>query len=238
MTPASSAPPSFLPAEAESYHARFGIPWVTLTYAQSLDGSLALRKGEPSPISCAESMQVTHQLRATHDAILVGIETVLSDDPRLTVRLVDGADPQPIVLDSRLRYPMDAKLNQHPKGVWLATTKAASVADQNRYSAAQIKILKIDPEQNGLICLRHLLIVLGKLGIRSLMVEGGGQVITSFLRHKLANRVVLTLSPIFAGGYAAVDSLGIGQWQNLPRLCNAEMRPIGQDFLIWGILDR
>src|SRR5512143_3069618 len=84
-------------------------PRVTLTYAQSLDGSIAARSGMPLPLSGTESMQYTHQLRAAHEAILVGIGTVLSDDPRLNVRLTAGASPRPIILDSELRCPIDAR---------------------------------------------------------------------------------------------------------------------------------
>ena len=84
-------------------------PRVTLTYAQSLDGSITARSGAPLSLSGAESLHYTHQLRAAHDAILVGIGTVLSDDPRLDVRLVTGPSPRPIVLDSELRCPVTAR---------------------------------------------------------------------------------------------------------------------------------
>ncbi|HEX9595492.1 MAG TPA: RibD family protein, partial [Anaerolineales bacterium] len=83
-------------------------PTVTLSYAQSLDGSIALHRGEPLTLSGPESMAMTHRLRAAHDAILVGIGTVISDDPQLNVRLVEGRNPQVVVLDSRLRLPLTA----------------------------------------------------------------------------------------------------------------------------------
>ncbi len=82
--------------------ARTDRPAITLSYAQSLDGSLTTRRGRPLALSGPESYQLTHHLRADHDAILVGIDTVLADDPRLTVRGVRGEAPQPVVLDSRL----------------------------------------------------------------------------------------------------------------------------------------
>src|SRR5512144_1074873 len=84
-------------------------PRITLAYAQSLDGSIAARSGVPLQLSGTESMQYTHQLRAAHDAILVGIGTVLSDDPRLNVRLTAGVSPRPILRDSELRCPIDAR---------------------------------------------------------------------------------------------------------------------------------
>ena len=88
-------------------------PSVTLTYAQSLDGSITTQRGKPTAISGKESLLLTHQLRATHDAILVGIGTILADNPRLNVRLAVGPHPQPVILDSQLRFPLDAKLLQN-----------------------------------------------------------------------------------------------------------------------------
>ena len=101
-----------------------GRPVVTLSYAQSLDGSIAARRGFPLQISGTESAQLTHQLRAVHDAILVGIGTVLADDPHLTVRHAQGKDPQPVVLDSQLRFPLGAKLLRE-RSPWIATTSRA-----------------------------------------------------------------------------------------------------------------
>ena len=90
-------------------------PLVTLSYAQSLDGSIARERGKPLALSGPESMRLTHQLRAAHDAILVGIGTVLADDPQLTVRLVEGKSPIPVILDSRLAISPTARLFQNPK---------------------------------------------------------------------------------------------------------------------------
>jgi 3,4-dihydroxy 2-butanone 4-phosphate synthase/GTP cyclohydrolase II len=100
------------------------LPRVTLTYAQSLDGCIAARRGEPYLLSGPESKRMTHQLRAAHSAILVGIGTVLADNPRLTARVAGGENPQPVVLDSRLRLPLDARLLQ-TGSPWIATTYSA-----------------------------------------------------------------------------------------------------------------
>ena len=87
-------------------------------------GELGSCTRQPLALSGPLSSTLTHALRAAHDAILVGVDTVIADNPRLNVRLVAGPDPQPIVLDSHLRIPPQAQLLRHPKGVWLATTKA------------------------------------------------------------------------------------------------------------------
>ena len=98
---------------AAAHHARTGRPLVTLSYAQSLDGCIAAGPGQRLSLSGPEALMLTHELRAAHAAILVGIGTVLADDPRLTVRLVPGSHPQPVVVDSRLRIPDDCYLLRH-----------------------------------------------------------------------------------------------------------------------------
>ena len=85
------------------------IPFVTLTFAQSIDGSIALRRGEPLLLSGAESMKMSHELRALHDGILVGIGTVIADNPSLTTRLVKGSNPRTVILDSQLRTPLEKR---------------------------------------------------------------------------------------------------------------------------------
>src|SRR5205823_12555295 len=116
---------------AAEQHRHSSRPFVTLSYAQSVDGSIAARPGQPLALSGALSMTLTHQLRAAHDAILVGIGTVLADNPRLSVRLVEGKDPQPIVADSRLRLPLSANLlYQHPLSPWIASGDQADVGRQ------------------------------------------------------------------------------------------------------------
>ena len=112
-----------LRADSHAYYEQHKLPYVTVSYAQSLDGSIAQESGTPLQISSPLSLTMTHALRSMHDAVLVGIGTVLSDDPRLTVRLVDGPNPRPVVLDSHLRMPVTSRLLSHPKGVWLATTR-------------------------------------------------------------------------------------------------------------------
>ena len=104
-------------------------PFITLTYAQSWDGSITTRSGETLCFSGPEATRLTHQLRSLHEGILVGIGTVLSDDPQLTVREWEGDNPQPIVLDSQLRTPASAKVCHHPdKRCWILTVNGPSAA--------------------------------------------------------------------------------------------------------------
>jgi riboflavin-specific deaminase-like protein len=170
-------------AETSAAVRREGRPWVSLCYAQSLDGSLTARPGESTALSGPDSSKLTHRLRAAHDAILVGVGTVLANDPRLTVRLVEGRNPQPVILDSRLRTPPQAHLVQaHPLRAWIATTQEGMVGSSDALaSLAGVRMLALPVDPQGRVSMLALLDHLGELGIRRLMVEGGARVLTSFL---------------------------------------------------------
>src|SRR5438132_9304376 len=146
-----------------------------------MDGSIAARHGQPLALSGALSMTLTHQLRAAHDAILVGIGTVLADNPRLTVRLVEGKNPQPIVADSRLRFPLSANLLcQHPLPPWIATGEQADAGRQQVLEAAGAHVLRLPMNAGGQVNLTALLARLGEVAIRRVRVEGGERIRTSF----------------------------------------------------------
>jgi 3,4-dihydroxy 2-butanone 4-phosphate synthase/GTP cyclohydrolase II len=210
-------------------------PFVTLSYAQSLDGSISARRGEPMAISGPESMEMTHRLRAEHDAILVGIGTVLSDDPRLSVRLVDGPSPQPVIVDSQLRCPVTARLLAGEIAPWIATTKRASFECQQKLEAAGARVLRLPSTPSGQVDLRHLLSDIAHLGIRSLMVEGGAAIISSFLADHLVDRLVVTIAPLLVGGLNAV-SHNHNNGLNLPKLSRTQYQKLGNDIVFLGDL--
>lgn len=221
-------------ANAATYCQTHGRPLVTLTYAQSLDGSLAVRRGQPLALSGPESLNLTHRLRATHDAILVGIGTVLADDPRLTVRLAEGNHPQPIVLDSALRIPLQSKLVAEPvHPLWIATTPAASEERRTALLACGVRLIDLPAGTDGSVPLPDLLACLAGYGINSLMVEGGARVIASFLNQKLANQVLLTIAPCFVGGLPALSDPVA---EDFPRLKNLQVELLGEDLIVWGTL--
>ncbi len=216
---------------------RNGRPYVTLTYAQSLDGSIAARRGEQTIISGPEAGQLTHRLRAAHDAILVGIGTVIADDPRLTVRLVRGKDPQPVIVDSRLRFPPWAQLLRNGRRPWIATTEAADPGRQATLEAAGARIIRLPAGPDGLVDLPALLEHLHRLHIRSLMVEGGAMVISNFLAGHLADRLVLTIAPMMLGGLNAVANLGQLNGRAMPRLSRPRYQMLGRDMILFGQLE-
>lgn len=226
-------------ASAQAHREGTGRPLVTLTYAQSLDGSITFRRGQPLALSGPESQALTHRLRARHDAILVGIGTLLADDPRLTVRLAEGPDPQPVVLDSHLRFPLQAALlSGGRKAPWIATLDGADSDRGALLQAAGARLLHL-PGEGGRISLPALLRCLGQMEVNSLMVEGGARVITSFLSKGLADLVIITISPSFVGGLHAVEAGalgGAGERPVFPRLQDTGSTRLGDDLIVWGRL--
>lgn len=212
--------------------ARNGRPFVTLSYAQSLDGSITRQRGQPMALSGQESLTLTHQLRAGHDAILVGIGTVLADDPRLTVRLVPGSDPQPVIVDSHLRLPLSARLlTKHPRKPIIATTETADPQKEAALRDAGATVVRLPATANDQVSLPHLLACLDKHGICSLMVEGGAGIITSFLAGQLVDRLVITVAPLLVGGLNAVGNLN---GHGLPQLKNPHTQWLGKDMILSG----
>lgn len=218
---------------------KIGRPFVTLTYAQSLDGSIAAQPGKPLVFSSPESLAMTHQLRAAHDAILVGIGTILSDNPQLNVRYAQGPNPRPIILDSHLRCPTNARFIDSVRRPIIATTEHAPMACQRELEALGVFVWRLTSTQDvkAHIDLHELLERLDAEGIKTLMVEGGASIITSFLQARLVDRIVVTIAPILVGGVRAVMELVSNDLARLPRLRSASMKQIGNDWVVSGEFD-
>lgn len=212
-----------------------GRPFVTVSYAQSLDGSIAAIRGKPLPLSSNDSLVLTHALRAAHQAILVGIGCVLADNPRLTVRLVSGESPQPIVVDSELRCPESANLLSGD-GVrpWIMTTERAEVCRQEALERAGARVIRVKTGRGSRVDLASLLGALAGLGVVSVMVEGGARIITSFLAERLADQVVVTVAPLFLGGLRTPGGTAPFNPHRLPRLTNTFFEKVGDDIVLRG----
>ena len=222
---------------ASEHRKRTGRPFVTLSYAQSLDGSISARPGESLALSGEESLKLTHRLRAEHDAILVGIGTVLSDDPRLNVRLVSGENPRPVVVDSRLRLPLGSRLmTQESMRPWIFTRQEPEVNRREALEKAGATVIAVPSNARGQVNLQAMLGKLADMGISSLMVEGGSRIITNFLYERLANYIVLTVAPVFVGGLHAVSDLGQSDPTCFLRLQDPSHTWIGGDLVVWGAL--
>ncbi|MFL2840543.1 MAG: RibD family protein [Pseudohongiellaceae bacterium] len=210
-------------------------PFITISYAQSWDGSITTCKGETVVLSSFISQKLTHQLRSLHEGILVGIETVLSDDPQLTVREWAGNNPQPIILDSRLRMPRESNLHKHPdKKCWVLTVENDEIITTKEDSAHEI--IQVFNQCYDFVPLLPAMRILREKGIGSLMVEGGAKVITEFIKLGLADAVVMTIAPKIIGGYKAVGDLGIADITLTPEISPISYEKLGDDLIVWGDL--
>ena len=209
-------------------------PFVTITYAQSLDGSIATVNRQQVQLSGAESMRLTHQLRALNRSILVGIGTVLADNPSLTTRLVAGDNPQPVILDTNLRTPPEANLvNRQDLSTWIANGNHGSGARCSMLRQKGATLISCRCGDDGLIDLEALMEELVNRQIDSLMVEGGARVITSFIRWKLVDLFVVTVSPKFVGGLPVIDTSSF-QSTSFLQLEDVHYQTLGEDLIIWA----
>ena len=179
---------------------------------------------------------MSHALRASCDAILVGIETVLADDPHLTVRLVAGASPIRVVLDSCLRIPTDASVLDEEAATIVITTDRADPAKASFLRSLGIAVRAVAASARG-VDLGAAARLLRNLGVESLLVEGGARVITSLLGCGMVDRTVVSLAPILLGrGVEAVGDLGIQRVSDSLALTNRTLRVVGEDMVVaWDV---
>lgn len=219
---------------AEAFRIENNRPLITISYAQSVDGSIAARDRRPIQLSGPESSVLTHQIRACCDAILIGIGTLLADDPQLSVRLAQGDNPQPIVLDTRLRTPLKARLvQQTDPGPWIINADYSREDRKSALKNAGSTPITCPTTADGRIDLYALMKILSEMDINSIMVEGGAKVITSFIRAQLVDQFIITVSPKLVGGLPVIDSSGIHPESNLT-LNQISYEHLGQDLTIWA----
>jgi riboflavin-specific deaminase-like protein len=216
-------------------------PVVTLHFAQSLDGRIGLGSAcERVILSSEEGLVAAHRARAEHDAVLVGIETVLHDDPLLTVRSGGHGRPLRVVLDSSLRLPLGARLLTAPGSA--GTVVVFGVAGRAQHErkraleAAGALVHLVEADANGRVTLPAMLELLAVRGVRRLLVEGGGQVLTSFLRARAAAHAQIEVAPCFLGEPAtpAVGALGVDASGRALRLERLQVEALGTGLFIRG----
>ena len=212
-------------------------PYVVLKYAQTLDGRIATSTGDSKWISSEDERRTSHALRAACDAVLVGVGTVLADDPQLTVRLVPGASPLRIVLDSTLRLPTDAQILTDAAPTLVITTGRSDRARRHALQANGVAVHVLDAHPPWGVDLNATLRLLRARGVRALLVEGGSAVITSFLRERLVNRLIVGIAPTILGaGTDAVGDLQTASVTDSLRLRQRAIHAVGDDILIAGNL--
>ncbi|MEW6210875.1 MAG: RibD family protein [Acidobacteriota bacterium] len=210
------------------------LPFVTVKYAQSLDGRIATSTGDSQWISSPASLKFAHRLRRDHDAIMVGIGTVLKDDPRLTVRLARGSHPLRVVIDSRLRIPLTANVLSPDlaRGTLVITSEGANQKRARRIERTGATVLFAPRESDGRVSLVDALAALGERGIRSVLVEGGAALITALLSLRAVDRMVVITAPEIIGrGIEAVGDLRIMRLGDAITFSSTRIRRLGPDVI-------
>lgn len=213
-----------------------GRPYVTLKFASSLDGKIASRTGRSKYITGDEARRWVHRERDSHDAIMVGINTVSVDDPELTAREPEGRTPVKIVVDSGGRLSKDARLfHQSENGVIVLTTSRG----QQRLTPRDGMELIITEDEHGMVDLSQALRLLAERGINSILLEGGSRLNGSMLDRGLIDRVAGFVAPILVGGQQAVSPIGgfgVDCVGDALRLRDVGWSTLGPDLLIEGYL--
>ena len=216
-------------------------PFITLKYAMTLDGCIAAAGGDSKWITGVEARTYAHRLRRQHDAVLAGVGTVLADDPELTTRMVPGRSPVRVILDSRLRTPLSAKVLDGSAPAILVCGRSAALSRGERYKdLPKVELLPLILE-NGRLPLPQLLEQLAEREITSVLVEGGSKVHGAFFDAGIGDRVCAFIAPKIIGGEQAVRPVGgrgaaaiAAGWQ----LEQTELVRLGQDIMLTGLVKK
>ena len=221
------------------------LSWVTVAWAQTIDGSIAARRGVRTTLSGAESMRYTHYLRSRHDAILVGVGTVVADDPRLNTRLVAGRSPRVVVVDSRLRCPAGARIfdasHRDRRGgplIAYAADGADASCDRRRRALEErgATVVAVPGSSDGAVALSPLLSILWAQEISTVMVEGGARVLSSFFASGLVDYVAITIAMRLLQGYRLCgqrsENRSAAPWST--SVVDSRRFSLGEDLLLLG----
>ncbi|HSA79071.1 MAG TPA: bifunctional diaminohydroxyphosphoribosylaminopyrimidine deaminase/5-amino-6-(5-phosphoribosylamino)uracil reductase RibD [Nitrospirota bacterium] len=226
--------------EAFIKHVTTKMPFATLKIAQTLDGKIATASGESKWITSEEAREEGHRLRDINDAILVGINTVLKDNPSLTTRIHGGRDPIRVIVDSRLRIPLNAKvlIQKSPAKTMIATLSNVPESKIKKLQNIGAEVLTIK-NAHGRVDLRDLLKKLGKKDIMSVLIEGGAEVNASALQSNIVDKIVMFIAPAIMTGKDSLCSVGGISPKTLDhaiKLHSVTSRFIGQDLMIEGYI--
>lgn len=211
-------------------------PFVTLKGASTLDGKIATHALDSKWITGEDARRDVHEMRSEHAAILVGVGTVIEDDPELTARIPNGRNPLRVILDSSLRLPMKAKVVVDGAApTWIFTSRTYDAAKKEQLEHAGIRVFETAGETRTDVA--DMMRILGEEGISSLFIEGGGTVNSAFLENHLIDKVVLYFAPKLIGGKDAptfLEGQGFGLMKEAVNLIDGEFMKIGNDFKFTG----
>lgn len=221
-------------------HIRTGKPFVILKLACSLDGKIATTTGDSKWIGSKKQRQMAHRLRNKVDAVLVGINTLLNDNPRLNVRLgkKNVSQPVPVIVDNRLRVDPGSKIFKVHDRPIVATTKISSDKDKELLKD-KCRVLLVEQDDSGNVDLKDLMDKLSDLGIWSLLIEGGGRIAGSAINSKIVDKLVFFYSPRLIGGDGMdmISKLGILNMEDSIRLKHVKFKKFGDEFMVEGYPD-
>ncbi|MBI2855105.1 MAG: bifunctional diaminohydroxyphosphoribosylaminopyrimidine deaminase/5-amino-6-(5-phosphoribosylamino)uracil reductase RibD [Chloroflexi bacterium] len=231
--------------EAYIKHITTGVPFVTAKVAMSLDGKIATKTGDSKWISGDDARKFVHGMRHTADAIMVGVNTVIHDDPRLTARLSSGkggtakVQPLRVIVDGKGRTPASARVFNEPGKTLLAVCRPVGSAQIEAYARNGGEVLQLpsQEEQGDMVDLRALLKELGKREVTHLLVEGGGTLIGSLFDAGLIDKLVIFIAPIIIGGSnakPAVAGRGVDRIAQAFALQRMEVKRFGDDIMVSG----
>jgi diaminohydroxyphosphoribosylaminopyrimidine deaminase/5-amino-6-(5-phosphoribosylamino)uracil reductase len=222
-------------------HATTGLPWVIMKGGMSMDGRIAAGKGSRTAITGPQSLRKVHRLRDRVDAILIGVETALIDDPSLTTRFSSRRqeqDPERIILDTDLRLSPGAKMlhQDSAAGTWIFCGPEASKKNAQALEAVGARVERVGLDAANKLDLQAVLKIIGSNQKNSVLVEGGGRVHGSFLQQGLVDEFFVFMAPIFLGeaGVPLVDFGGLRVGTNLPVATFMQTRRLGNDIMIHG----
>lgn len=216
-------------------------PFVVWKSAMTIDGKIASYTGDSKWISCERSRNIVQIMRNSLTGIMVGVNTVIEDNPKLTVRLEGGRNPIRIVVDSRLRTPLDSNVINEEGECIIATVKGADLKRKAELENAGAKVIFTPEDSFGRVDLKYLMGALGEMGIDSILLEGGGELNFSALEAEIIDKAIMFIAPKIIGGKTAktpVGGRGFEKIDNSIILNNMEVSRIENDILIQGYIRR
>lgn len=217
-----------------------GLPFVTMKVAMSLDGKIATRTGDSKWISSEASRRLVAEMRNRYDGVMVGIGTILKDNPRLTCRMKNGKDPIRIIIDSKLRIPLDADVLKRANGmVVIGCGNEFDKKKKNKLKKMGVKVF-VASQDDGEVDLRRLMEKLAKINVKSILLEGGSALDGAMVDAQLVDKFSIFVAPKIIGGQDAkgpISGRGTALVKNALRLKNLKIEMVGSDYLFEGYAD-
>ena len=208
------------------------LPYITLKIAQSIDGKIGLLKKKQLWLTGKESLKYVHELRSEYDAILVGAGTIKSDNPQLTVREIQGRNPIRIIIDGTLISPLNSKIfkENFEERTWIFTSSKSNIRKKQKLLDSGVRIFNLTPSKNKMLNLKKILSILSENKITSILVEGGAEIFSQFIKSGLFDEIIVLRAPIILG--KGIDGPMISKYKKLLLL---ETQRLGNDIkLVYG----